>query len=315
MSTASPGTPKLIRSCSIWRTLEVIGDTPTLLILESYWLGARRFDDFCKKTGLLKTVVSDRLKRLIGNECLLKVAYSQKPQRFEYRATQQLLDFFPMALAMLNWERRWSKKSDALGVTLHHNSCGHSTEPQPICKSCRKIIKARDVTWSTGPGVGMTESTYSRRRRQTAAPRNQLLDDVVRIVGDRWATLVLRSLFTGINQFQSILEDTAMATNILSDRLSELSEDGVIYAEEVPGDSRRIRYKLTDKGLDIYPIILTMLEWGDKWLPSPQGPPLLLTHKLCGQDLQIEMACPACDKKVRPHETRYEMSVSAGLRE
>lgn len=310
MTTASPRKPKLIRSCSIWRTLEVIGDTPTLLILESYWLGARRFDEFCKRTGLLKTVVSDRLKRLMSNECLVKVAYSHKPQRFEYRGTQRLLDFFPMALAMLNWERRWSNKSEALGVTLNHKPCGHSTEPQPVCKACRAVIKAREVSWSTGPGVGMTESSYSRRRRQTAAPRNQLLDDVVRIVGDRWATLVLRSLFTGINQFQSILEDTAMATNILSDRLSELSSDDIIYAVDVPGDSRRIKYKLTNKGLDIYPIILTMLEWGDKWLPAPEGPPLLLTHMLCGQDLQIEMACSACDGKVHPKGTDYEMSAS-----
>lgn len=301
------GNVKLIRSCSIWRTLEIIGDTPTLLILESYWLGARRFDEFCKRTGLLKTVVSDRLKRLIHNDCLVKVAYSDTPKRFEYRGTQRFVDFFPLALAMLHWERRWSAKSGALSVELVHRSCGKLTEPRPVCKSCREFISPRDVSWAVGPGEGVTESDYSRRRRQSAVPVNELMDDVVRIVGDRWSTLILRSMFVGINQFQRILEDTAMATNILSERLSELSEKKVIYAESVPGDTRQIEYKLTEKGRDIYPIILTLLAWGDKWLPAAEGPPLLLNHTLCGKALEIEMACSACDQEVLPHDTHYEL--------
>ncbi|WP_439100840.1 winged helix-turn-helix transcriptional regulator [Congregibacter sp.] len=303
----TPSNIKLIRSCSIWRTLEIIGDTPTLLILESYWLGARRFDEFCKQTGLLKTVVSDRLKRLINNECLVKVAYSDSPKRFEYRGTERFVDFFPMALAMLHWERHWSAKSGAVSVELTHTLCEQHTEPRPVCKSCRAVITPLDVSWAVGPGEGVTESDYSRRRRQSAVPENQLMDDVVRIVGDRWSTLILRSMFVGIHQFQGILEDSAMATNILSERLSELCEKAVIYAESVPGDTRKIEYKLTEKGRDIYPIILALLEWGDKWLPAAEGPPLLLTHTLCGRPLEIEMACSACDKKVQPHDTHYEL--------
>ena len=57
--------PTMIRTCSIWRSLEVVGDTPTLLILEASWLGARRFDTLRERTGLLKALLSDRLKRLV----------------------------------------------------------------------------------------------------------------------------------------------------------------------------------------------------------------------------------------------------------
>lgn len=303
---------KLIRTCSIWRALEIVGDTPTLLILESYWLGARRFDELCQQTGLLKTVVSGRLKRLIKNECLVKVAYCEKPRRFKYMATEQFLDLFPLALAMLHWERQWSQKPGKLSVTLTHSACGNVTEPVPVCKSCRAEVSPRDVCWEVGPGVGQMEATYSRRRRQTAEPdgSTKLMDEVIRVIGDRWATLILRSLFTGINQFQEILEDTAIATNILSSRLSELIEDGILYAAEVPGDSRRIKYKLTEKGIGIYPILLTLLQWGDKWLPAPEGPPLLLTHRLCGKPIRIEMACSACDFEVLPKDTSYVLQTS-----
>ncbi len=308
----APDKVKLIRTCSIWRSLEIVGDTPTLLIMESYWFGARRFDEFCRQTGLLKTVVSDRLKRLIRNDCLVKVAYSEKPRRFEYKGTEQFLDLFPMALAMLHWERKWSQKPNALEVKLTHTPCRAATEPLPVCKSCRAEISPRDVSWKVGPGVGQMEATYSRRRRQTAesGSNTKLLDEVIRIVGDRWATLILRSLFSGINQFQEILEDTGMATNILSDRLSELCQERVLYTVDVPGDSRRIEYKLTEKGIGIYPILLTLLEWGDKWRPAPEGPPLLLTHNLCGKPLKIEMACSACNKEILVTDTSFELKIS-----
>ena len=101
---------KYIRTCSIWRALEVIGDKPTLLIMESYWMGSRRFADFQAQTGLLKTVISNRLQKLIDAGCMEKVLYSQRPRRFEYRATEKFLDIYPTALCMLHWERNGVSK-------------------------------------------------------------------------------------------------------------------------------------------------------------------------------------------------------------
>ena len=307
---------QLIRTCSIWRALEIIGDTPTLLITQSYWLGARRFDDFCQQTGLLKTVVSDRLKRLIDNDCLVKIAYSERPKRYEYKATQQFLDFFPTALAMLWWERKWGARDGKIDIRLTHTACGQVTEPRPVCKSCGEEIDPRDVSWKPGPGVGLMPATYSRRRRQTspAARETALPDAIVRIIGDRWATLILRSIFTGINQFQEIVEDTAISTNILADRLADLAEQDIITGIEDPNDMRRTNYKLTEKGRSVYPVLLTLLEWGDKWRPAPEGPPLILTHNPCGKQLKAVMACSACGERVDPRDTSYELLPAATTR-
>ena len=71
--------PKFIRTCSIWRALEVVGDTSVLLILEASWIGARRFDEFRARTGLLQTLLSDRLKRLVAAGVLEKALYSEAP--------------------------------------------------------------------------------------------------------------------------------------------------------------------------------------------------------------------------------------------
>ena len=283
-----------------------------LLLMESYWLGARRFDEFCERTGILKSVVSDRLKRLIENDCLKKVEYSKRPQRFEYRATEQFYDFYPTALAMLHWERQWGSKKDQTIVRLRHNTCGSLTSPRPVCKSCRQEIDARDISWKPGPGVGVMRAAYQRRRRSILTERSEqtpLFDEIAQIIGDRWSTLILRSVFTGLGGFQEILDDTAISTNILSERLAELCEKGVLRRAGDDADGRRANYRLTDKGRAIYPILLSLLNWGDKWRPSPKGPPLLLTHRKCGRPLKLDLACSCCDESVKMRDTSYEFRI------
>jgi DNA-binding HxlR family transcriptional regulator len=306
----SAGKVQHIRTCSIWRALEIFGDAPTLLILQSYWLGARRFDDFCRSTGLLKTVVSGRLKKLIQNHCLVKVAYRERPKRYEYHATEELLDLFPTALAMLHWERQWGSTKGKVDIRVTHSACGELTDPHPACASCGGEVHARDVSWEPGPGIGEMPAIYSRRRRQTSqstGEATELLDDITQLIGDRWSALILRSVFTGLNQFQEILDNTAVSTNILADRLAELCDGGVLYRVEEPKDMRRANYRLTDKGRDIYPILITLMQWGDRWRPAPEGPPLVLTHRPCNESLEIVMACSCCDERVDPRDTSVEV--------
>lgn len=302
---------KFIRTCSIWRSLEVIGDAPTLLILESFWFGARRFDEFQKRTGLLKTVVSDRLKKLVQADCLRKVAYSERPPRYEYQATEKLRDLFPVSLAMLYWERKWGALEGKLRITLRHKTCGETTSPKPVCGSCRKDINPADSDWREGPGVGMMLAKYSRRRRRTAGAESlnhstTLFDEISSIIGDRWSTLIIRSIFTNLNKFDEIREDTQIATNVLSERLAHLCEEGILIKQPLAEQTGRHCYRLTDKGKGIYPILLFLLVWGDKWYAAPEGAPLILTHRPCGEPLFPEMACSACGETVKLGELEVE---------
>lgn len=305
--------PKFIRTCSIWRALEVVGDTSVLLILEASWIGARRFDEFRVRTGLLQTLLSNRLKRLVSAGVLEKTLYSEAPPRFEYRMTQKGRDLYWPALMMLRWERRWSAPAARLALSLRHRTCGHVFEPVPTCLSCGDEISARDVDWTEGPGVGWMAARYSRRRQQRHAAEgaSNLMVEVAQITGDRWASLVLRSIFTGIRRFDEIQRDTVMATNILSERLSWLTAQGVIRAHDLGG--RRSEYRLTEKGVDYYPVLLMLLQWGDKYYVSPEGPPLLLRHKAHGHDHDLEPAvtCSCCGQPVEPHAVTFEVIETA----
>lgn len=302
---------KYIRTCSIWRALEVVGDKPTLLIHESYWLGTRRFSVFQKQTGLLKTVVSDRLAKLIKSGCFEKVLYSERPKRYEYRGTEKFYDLYPVALSMLHWENKWGKKDGKIQLFLRHKSCGKKTNPHAVCQSCRTEVDPRDVAWSEGPGVGLMPAEYSRRRRKTGATMERatpLLDEIVDIIGDRWSTLIIRSIFTNLNSYQDICDDTGIATNILAERLERLCERSIL-------EKRGSVYKLQPKGRDIYPILLALMQWGDKWYASPEGPPLILKHEPCKNALKSQMACPECGENVTMKDISFEFVKKAAMEE
>ncbi len=299
---------KLIRTCSIWRVLEVIGDTSVLLILEASWLGARRFDEIRARTGLLQTLQSNRLKRLVAAGILSKVRIGENSPHSEYRMTKKGQDLYWTALMMLRWERCWGSQTSKLRLNLHHSVCGdEDIEPTPVCLRTGEEITARDVDWAEGPGVGWMAANYNRRRqhRHAAANSSGLMVDVAQITGDRWAGLALRSILTGLRRFDEIRRDTGMATNILSERLSWLIEQGVVRIQE--RGERISEYRLTEKGIDYYPILLMLLKWGDKYYVSPEGPPLLLRHKVHGHELEPAVVCSSCKKPLGPREVRFNL--------
>lgn len=295
----------------------MLGDTATLLILEASWLGAKRFEEMRSRTGLLKPLLSARLKRLAEADVLARVRYSDSPPRYEYRLTPKGRDTYWTALMMLRWERRWGPQHGKIRIRLRHVTCGEEFEPTPSCGACAGTFDARSVGWQEGPGIGWMKPTYSRRRlhRETAGNRDEgsiLLDHVAQITGDRWAGLVLRSIFTGLRKFDEICADTAMATNVLSERLNWLCEIGMLRLQPYSDRPRRYEYRLTEKAIDYYPILVMLLQWGDRHYVAPEGPPLLLTHTPCGAILDPVVSCSSCGEAVHPAEVRFVLDESAG---
>lgn len=301
---------KYIRTCSIWRALEVIGDTPTLLILEAIWLGERRFDGICKKSGQLKALTSDRLKKMIAAGILQTKQYSEKPPRNEYRMTQKGADLYWLTLMLLRWEKKWSQGKKNFDVKLIHKTCGNEMEPEPLCGHCSQIIQAKDVDWEEGPGVGLMAPTHSRRRARRGGgdeENRSLFTDSAEIMGDRWSGLIIRSIFTKLRKYDEILNDTGMATNILAERLAWLTQKGMITAVLYQNNPERFEYWLTRKGLDYYPVLVMLQLWGDKYYASPEGPPIILEHKVCGQPLNAYVGCSCCKKPIDINDVEFEI--------
>lgn len=316
-ATAKADKPRvMIRTCSIWRALEVVGDTATLLILESVWLGQRRFDSIRKTTGLQKALVSSRLKRLTETGILEKQQYCDAPPRFDYVLTSKGRALYWTSLMLLRWERRWAPDREGLSPVLTHTKCGHETTPEPMCGHCKQVIEARDVIWEEGPGVGLMAPIYSRRRQQRRDGDDQrgesaLFTASAELMGDRWSGLILRSIFTHMRKFDEILKDTAIASNVLSERLTWLVETGILKPQKYRDNPERFEYLLTEKGLDYYPVLVMLQKWGDTYYASPEGPPVILYHKQCGQKLDAYTGCSECHEPILPHEVTYKLPQAA----
>lgn len=300
---------KLIRTCSIWRALEIVGDTSTLLIIEASWLGARRFDDFWRMTGLLKALLSNRMKRLVDAQLMEKRLYSTAPPRYDYVLTTKGRDLYGVSLLLLRWELKWGAQADKIKLTLTHRTCGKTFLPQPSCRECLGEIDVKQTEWAEGPGVGWMAPLYSRRRQQRASSESStmLFDQSAQLMGDRWASLIMRAIFTGLNRFDEIHRDTGMATNILAERLGWLTEIGVIRQVQYAAGPARFEYRGTRKGFDYFPALLLLMQWGDKYYVSPEGPPLLLTHKGCGHALETVVVCSECHKALVPEDVVFEL--------
>lgn len=284
-----------IRACSIWRALEVVGDVPVLLIMEQAFLGRRRFDDFVVQTGVARSVISNRLEKLVEADIFVKL----RERGAGYRLTEKGRDLFPAALMVQRWQHIWASGESDMHVTLSHRDCGHVMHPLAVCNSCSVEIDPRMVGWEAGPGLSEVTPTYGRRRKQSAAAtvkrsNKTMTDSVIELFGDRWSTLVIRACFTGISRFDDIQRDARMATNILSDRLERLQNQGILKAWPYSSHQDRFEYRLTAKGRDVYPVLLALLHWGDRWYADQKGPPLLLTHKSCAHDLYLRPVCSAC---------------------
>ena len=114
------------------------------------------------------------------------------------------------------------------------------------------------------------------------------------VVGDRWTLLILRDAFMRVRRFDEFQERTGAPRPVLAERLKTLVDDGVLEKRLYSERPDRFEYRLTEKGLDLWPVLISLLRWGDKWASSSAGPPVEVTHKACGHVVHPEMACPAC---------------------
>lgn len=126
------------------------------------------------------------------------------------------------------------------------------------------------------------------------------------IVGERWSILVLRDVFLGVRRFDALQRNLGVARNVLATRLERLVGEGIL--EKVPYQERppRHEYRLTEKGLDLWPIIVELLRWGDRHATSPEGPPVVLRHRDCGGLLGDRRICERCGQPLGVHDVRAE---------
>jgi DNA-binding HxlR family transcriptional regulator len=143
-----------------------------------------------------------------------------------------------------------------------------------------------------------------RYRRSTVVGLGR--DDTVQrqtldIVGDRWSNLLLGALFTGRHGFDEFQRELGLPPALLSHRLDRFVKAGIIRRERYRGNARRRFYRLTEKGLALYPVVTHAVDWGNRWL-STDPDSFVIIHRGCGQRFRPRFTCSACDGPLQRHE-------------
>jgi len=124
---------------------------------------------------------------------------------------------------------------------------------------------------------------------------NCAIGAAVDIIGERPTFLVLREVFNGVRRFDDMRRRTGMPRQVLSDRLARLVREDLL--RKVPyrdaGQRSRHEYRLTSKGLDLYPVLVALMEWGDRHALGPDGPQVMLRHRDCGEPVRLQLSCRA----------------------
>lgn len=133
----------LLEPCSVARSIEIVGDPWSLMVIREAFLGNRRFEEMRRRLGIAPNVLSDRLDGLVRHGILKRVPYEEHPPRHEYRLAQKGLDLYPAVVALMRWGEKYT--GDPAPVTLHHRACGEQIVPVMACPNCRQEITALDV--------------------------------------------------------------------------------------------------------------------------------------------------------------------------
>lgn len=128
--------------CPVARTLDVIGEWWTLMIVRDAFRGARRFEEF-RSVGIADNILSTRLRKLVEQGVFERLKYSDHPERFEYVLTEKGRDLLSVVAALASWGKKWTVGPDATGI--RHDVCGEPLTLQIYCDKCERIVDASEI--------------------------------------------------------------------------------------------------------------------------------------------------------------------------
>ncbi|MFT6775793.1 MAG: DNA-binding HxlR family transcriptional regulator [Paracoccaceae bacterium] len=146
------------QTCTIARAVALVGDEWSIMILREMFLGARRYDDILRQTGMSPHILATRLRKLVAMGVLRREAYCDHPPRHDYRLTAMGRDLWPAVVALKQWGDRWLGSGDA-PVEIVHRACGHAVTPTLTCPDCGAPMTAHDAVPRLSPDYAIERET------------------------------------------------------------------------------------------------------------------------------------------------------------
>lgn len=281
------------------QAIDIICDRWSLTLLLAFLQGDRRFGELLARTGMASRLLTSRLQIFEENEVLVRMPYSMRPLRFEYRLTNMGTDASNILLHMARWESVWIEQ-DQSPSRFSHMSCGAPLPALVLCRACGATTDARQIdTKVSRAQIQKAPIKLAKHRRSivhSAVGTPQPLSTTLDIFGDKWGIEVLICAFFRVHRFGDFRDCIGISANILSDRLARLVEAGLLSR-----DSKRspdAGYRLTPMGIDVYPIMVAVHEWADTWVRARYNSPIKLIHRMCGKPFLPMLGCTNCSEPI-----------------
>jgi len=291
--------PDAVIPLSLSRSLDVIGDPWSLQILRRCFRGSHRFQEFQSTLDIPKQTLMLRLKKLADNAILYKKPVKYGRIVYEYHLTPKGRDLYTFIVMIWRWHRRWHLNELVLPAELYHRGCGKSMVPVMRCAACGESVESGDVVFSSVL-EGSRAIEKPGRKARIFNELEALGDDYLAaaVVGDGWSILVLNAVLRGVENYDALQKSLSISTSVLTIRIRSLLSLQLLEQHENARDRRMSLYRATDKARDIFPIIISLIQWGDRWLAGFDGPPDLMKHVPCGELLSPVLCCGECGERV-----------------
>lgn len=280
----------------------LLGDEWTLTLLRFAQTGGRRYSDFRQQLPISHAVLSNRLDRLVEAELFERIVYQDRPTRFEYQLTKKGASTWPLLVAIWSWERRWTTTGARSTPPLKHVTCGREMTPNYCCQSCAQPVDANTVQLRWGPAGGwermVPRATTRRRAVQGSAGQHSFYPDTMSVLGNRWSTIILAAAFQNMKRFRDFEAALGIPSLILAERLASLCDHNIFEQVQLNNRSNRSEYRLTQRGIALYPALSIVVDWAERWLPDPEGAVMLRKHRGCGKAFRGVFVCNHCAQVV-----------------
>lgn len=283
------------------RGFGLLGDEWTLFLLRMALQGETRYSAFRAALPISHAVLTNRLETLVHAGLVEKHQYHTHPPRSEYLLTESGRATWPILLAIWGWERSWVPTHTWSTPTIHHTTCDQNFLPVLVCRACGAQVHPQELRATWGPTGGWRECVSEASTRRRARSRSSSTDatrtfypDTMAVIGNRWSGALVGSAMLGVRRFTDFENHLGVPPGLLSDRLASLVTHGILKQVQTGSRADWAEYRLTDKGLAFYPVIVMVIQWAQRFLGSPEGPAINIRHPPCGNDFVGALVCNQC---------------------
>lgn len=292
---------------AIGRMLGLLGDEWNLLIVQQAVMGAHRYSEFMSRLPISNSVLTKRLRMLVEEGLLTP----------DYATTARSRSLWPVLLSIWEWERVWVSEHRERLPAMRHAGCGELFSPVLRCTGCGAPVGDDDIELTVGPSGQWSRfapSATTRRRSESDATTRQagLFPQTMAVLGNRWAAALVVACFLGTSRFTDFQAQLGVPPSLLAERLQTFCDIGVLGVAPA-AEAERPAYRLSAKGRALAGVLVTALQWAQRWFTAPDGPAIVVRHRRCGAELTGELACGRCGERLSGAQVDVTAAEAAGI--